>query len=300
MTTPADPTSHALSFAGVADAYERARPGYPEEAVAWLLAGDDGHDREPQRVVELGAGTGKLTAGLAAGDRSVVATDPLDQMLRYLVRNVPGAHVVQGTAEQIPVRRRWADVVVVGQAYHWFDRDRALPEIARVLRPGGRIALTWNFRDDRIPWVKRLGRIIGTQDQDTDPTLELLATGLFGFVEQAQFRFWQPLRKEQLRDLVASRSYVAVMDPLAQERLLRKVDELYDANRSGPDGVLLPYVTRCYRAVVRPRGLIEEPEHSADLTAAANAVREAKDAEARGEAASRPVEDPATTLIDFR
>ena len=132
----------------------------------------------------------------------------------------------------------------------------------------------------------------------------LVGSTLFGYVEEMRFRFWQPLRKADLRDLVASRSYVAVMDPMARERLLRKVDELYDANDTGPDGVLLPYVTRCYRAVVRPRGLIEEPEHSADLTAAANAVREAKAAEAAPPAGSArpasPEEDPATTLISFR
>ncbi len=267
MTTPPDPTSHALSFAGVADAYERARPGYPEEAVAWLLAGDDGHDREPQRVVELAAGTGKLTAGLVTKDCAVLATDPLDEMLRHLVRNVPGAHVARGTAEEIPVRRRWADVVVVGQAYHWFDRDRALPEIARVLRPGGRISLTWNFRDDRIPWVKRLGRIIGTQDQDTDPTLELLATGLFGFVEQAQFRFWQPLDRDRLHDLVTSRSNVATMNEAQRRQVLAEVDALYDGYGRGADGMLLPYVTHCFRAVVRAQAdpdAEDEPEGPID------------------------------------
>ena len=93
---------------------------------------------------------------------------------------------------------------------------------------------------------------------------------------RATFRHWQPLRKDDLRDLVLSRSNVAVMDPMAQDRVLRKVDELYDEYDRGPDGLLLPYITRCYRAVVRPRGLIEEPEHSADLTAAANAVRAAR------------------------
>jgi SAM-dependent methyltransferase len=278
MTTPPDPTSHALSFAGVADAYERSRPGYPEEAVAWLVGGDDGHDRKPQRVVELGAGTGKLTGSLVAKDRAVLATDPLDPMLTHLVRNVPDALVVRSTAEQIPVRRRWADVVVVAQAYHWFDRERALPEIARALRPGGRIALTWNFRDERIPWVKRLGRIIGTQDQDTDPTLELLATGLFGFVEQAQFRFWQPLDRDRLHDLVTSRSNVATLDEAERQRVLADVDALYDDYGRGADGMLLPYVTHCFRAVARaqadpddehddPEGPIDPPtdDDDADL-----------------------------------
>jgi SAM-dependent methyltransferase len=196
------------------------------------------------------------------------------------------------------------DTVVAAQAFHWFDTDRALREAARMLKPEGRIALVWNTRDERVPWVRKLGRIIGRQDQDVDPTDVLVASKHFGYVEDATFRFWQPLRRQELRDLVLSRSNVAVMDPMAQDRLLRKVDELFDEYDRGPDGLLLPYVTRCYRAVVRPRGLIEEPEHSADLTAAANAVREARRAGAADQAeepgSGAGAEDPATTLIDFR
>ena len=245
MTEPADPSTHALSFAGVADAYERARPSYPDEAATWL-AGTD-----PGRVVELGAGTGKLTAGLLAAGHRVVATDPLEPMLRHLSRAVPAAVPLRARAEQIPVRSRWADVVVSAQAYHWFDLDRALPEIARVLRPGGRIALVWNLRDERIPWVKRLGRLIGTQEQNTDPTQDLLSSHLFGFVESATFRFWQPLDRDRLRDLVLSRSNVAVMGQRDRDAVLAQVDELYDGFGRGADGMLLPYVTHCFKAVVR-------------------------------------------------
>jgi len=245
MTEPADPSTHALSFAGVADAYERARPSYPDEAATWL-AGTD-----PGRVVELGAGTGKLTAGLLSAGHRVVATDPLEPMLRHLSRTVPDAVPLRARAEQIPVRSRWADVVVSAQAYHWFDLDRALPEIARVLRPGGRIALVWNLRDERIPWVKRLGRLIGTQEQNADPTQDLLSSHLFGFVESATFRFWQPLDRDRLRDLVLSRSHVAVMEQRERDAVLAQVDELYDGFGRGADGMLLPYVTHCFKAVVR-------------------------------------------------
>lgn len=279
MTTPPRPTSHALSFAGVADAYERARPGYPDEAVAWLLAGDGVVG--PQRVVELGAGTGKLTAGLTAGGHRVLATDPLAPMLRHLARTAPDAIPVLGTAERIPVRRRWADVVVGAQAYHWFELDRALPEIARVLRPGGRIALVWNLRDERIPWVKRLGRLIGTQEQNTDPTLDLLATGLFGFVEKTTFRFWQPLDRDRLRDLVLSRSNVATMDDAGRAQVLADVDELYDGYGRGADGMLLPYVTHCFRAVARAQA---DPD----------------DGDPAGPVAPPTDDDSDNLLIDFR
>jgi SAM-dependent methyltransferase len=289
--TPTSQPDPARAFASVAATYDRVRPSYPREAVEWMTG------RLASTVVELGAGTGKLTDRLVELGHDVLATDPLEEMLAFLRERHPDVRVAQAPAEAVPVATRSVDTVVAAQSFHWFDTDAALREAARMLKPEGRIALVWNELDVRIPWVRRLKALIGTPDRDEDPTDVLVGSSLFGYVEETTFRFWQPLRKAELRDLVATRSYVAVMDPMAQERLLRKVDELYDANDTGPDGVLLPYVTRCYRAVVRPRGLIEEPEHSADLTAAANAVREAKAAEARGET---PAEGPATTLIDFR
>jgi ubiquinone/menaquinone biosynthesis C-methylase UbiE len=245
----ADRPRPALSFGAVADAYDRARPSYPREAAAWLAGST------PARVLELGAGTGKLTEALAGLGHRVVATDPSEQMLRRLAERVPAAATACGTAEQIPARSRSADVVVAGQAFHWFDVGRALPEIARVLRPGGEIALVWNLRDERIPWVKRLGALIGTPEQQHDPTHALLGSHLFGYVDSATFRFWQPLDRERLRDLVASRSNIATMSDLERDRVLRKVDELYDSYGRGADGMLLPYVTRCYKAVVRPLAL---------------------------------------------
>lgn len=278
----------ARSFASVADAYDRARPSYPREAVEWLTG------RVPATVVELGAGTGKLTDRLVELGHDVLATDPLDEMLAHLRARHPDLRVVNAPAEAIPAATRSVDTVVAAQAFHWFDAEAALREAARVLKPEGRIALAWNERDERIPWVRRLGRLIGSQEQEVDPTDVLVASKLFGYVEEETFRFWQPLRRAQLRDLALSRSNVAVMDPMAQDRLLRKVDELFDEYQTGPDGLLLPYRTLCFRAVVRPRGMIEEPEHSADLTAAAEAVRATQRA---AEAAREP--DPAT-LIDFR
>jgi SAM-dependent methyltransferase len=236
----------ALSFGGVADAYDRARPTYPTEAATWL-AGE-----RPTRVLELGAGTGKLTATLLAIGHDVVATDPSEQMLTRLARKVPGARVAQASAEQVPLADRTVDVVVSAQAFHWFDLSLALPEIARVLRPGGQLSLAWNVRDERIPWVKRLGALIGTPEQLSDPTDALVSSRLFGFVESATFRFWQPLNRDSLRDLVASRSNVAVMPEIERGRVLSKVDDLYTEYGRGVDGMLLPYVTRCFKTVVRP------------------------------------------------
>jgi SAM-dependent methyltransferase len=234
-----------LSFGAVADAYDRARPTYPREAAAWLAGLEHAH------VLELGAGTGKLTEQLSALGHRVLATDPLDAMLRHLVARVPGTPAVLATAEQIPMRARSVDAVIGAQAFHWFDLDRALPEIARVLRPGGHLSLAWNLRDERIPWVRRLGELLGTQEQQNDPTHALLASNLFGFVETATFRFWQPLDRGRLRDLALSRSNLAVMSEPERERVLRKIDEMYEGYGRGADGMLLPYVTHCYKAVVR-------------------------------------------------
>lgn len=243
----------ARSFDLVADAYDRARPSYPEEAVDWLLSGGTAPE-----VVELGAGSGKLTEQLLARRCTVTATDPSEAMLARLVARAPGARVLAGTAEQVPVRSRAADVVVAAQAFHWFDTAATLQEVARVLRPGGRLAVIWNSRDERIPWVKRLGRIIGTAPQDDDPTAAIDETGMFETVERATFRFWHPLHRESLRDLVISRSTVALMSELERERVLRQVDDLYDEYGRGADGMLLPYVTTACRTNVLPWALPPE------------------------------------------
>ena len=243
----------ALSFGAVADEYDRARPSYPAEAVKWLVGSDFAH------VLEVGAGTGKLTVPLQELGHRVIATDPLEPMLRRLVTRLPTVRAVIADAEHIPLRARSVDVVLGAQAFHWFDPERALPEIARVLRPGGHLGLAWNLRDERVPWVRRLGALIGTPEQQADPTHVLLASHLFGFVETATYRFWQHLDRPRLRDLVSSRSAVVSMSEPERDRLLRKVDDLYDEYGRGTDGMLMPYVTHCYRAVVRPPAL-DEPD----------------------------------------
>ncbi len=267
MKQPSSGPDLALSFASVADAYDRARPTYPRAAVEWLTG------RSPATVVELGAGTGKLTDRLVELSHDLLVTDPLDEMLEHVRTRHPDLRVVTASAEAVPVATRSVDVVVAGQAFHWFDHEAALREAARMLKPEGRIALAWNTRDERIPWVKRLGRIIGDSAPFTDPSETLVSSRHFGYVETETFKHWMPMKREVLLDLVRSRSNVAVMDPSARERVLRKVSELFAEYDRSSDGLMLPYVTQCFRAVVRPRGLIDEPEHSADLTAAAEAIR---------------------------
>lgn len=231
------------SFAEVADAYERGRPGYPEEAVRWLV-GD-----EPADVVDLGAGTGKLTRELVSLGHRVTAVEPLAEMRGELEKAVPDARTADGRAEAIPVADESADAVTSAQAFHWFDHTRALPEIARVLRPSGRVALVWNSRDDGDPWMSRLSAIIGNETiGDDDVVPPLVVSGLFGPVERERFSFEQVLDRNGLLDLVLSRSYCAKLPLPDREPILESVAQLFD--ETAADGVVrLAYVTDCFRAV---------------------------------------------------
>jgi len=230
----------ALSFGGVAGQYERARPGYPEDAVDWLVG-------DARRVVDLAAGTGKLTRQLVARGLDVTAVEPSREMLARLREVVPSATAVEGTAEQIPLPDAFADAIVVAQAFHWFDRPVALREISRVLRLGGTLGLIWNDRDDDVRWVARLSELIGArQDPESDPAAEIDPTGLFGPVEDERFRLKHRMNRETLLDLVSSRSWVAVQPPERRAEILATVSALYDEVADAA-GVVLPYVTYAYR-----------------------------------------------------
>ena len=237
----------ARSFGGVAEAYDRGRPVYPREAAVWLTS-----DR-PLSVLELGAGTGKLTQQLVALGHDVHATEPDEKMLAILARNLPDVRASQASAEEIPSGDSSYDVVVSAQAFHWFDYDKALPEIARVLRPRGRLSLVWNQRDERIPWVKRLGKIIGTQEHLSDPAEVLAKSRLFGEVEEEAFRFWQIVDQHSIRDLVRSRSNIALLSPPEQEAKMAEVLAFYEEYGRGRDGMQLPYTATCFRSQMLDR-----------------------------------------------
>ena len=233
----------ATSFAAVADEYERSRPGYPDDAVRWLVG------EEPRDVVDLGAGTGKLTRSLVALGHRVIAVEPLPEMIAHLRAAVPGVSVVEGGAEAIPLESGSADVVTAAQAFHWFDHGPALREIARVLRLGGSVALVWNTRDDREEWVAQLSdEALGRETVErSDVALPVEESGLFGEVERASFPHVQRLDRERLVDLVLSRSYCAVLSPEERAPVLARVERLFDEHAA--DGVIeLPYMTECFRA----------------------------------------------------
>jgi SAM-dependent methyltransferase len=206
---------------------------------------------EPVDVIDVGAGTGKLTRALVALGHRVVAVEPLDEMRAQLEAAVPEARAVAGKAESMPLSDSSADVITSAQAFHWFDHDDALPEIGRVLRPGGRLALVWNSRDDRDPWMARLSAIIGNESiQESDVVPILDDSGLFRWVETARFSFEQVLDRDGLLDLVLSRSYLAKLPSEDREPVLAAVGALFDETATD-GGVRLAYVTECFRATKR-------------------------------------------------
>lgn len=298
MSDQPSATPQARSFGRVADAYDRGRPGYPREAAAWLVGED------PVTVLELGAGTGKLTEVLVDLGHDVHATEPDERMLAVLRDRLPDVRTSQAPAEDIPAQDASYDVVVAAQALHWFDLDRALPEIARVLRPGGRLAVVWNQRDEKIPWARKLGRIIGSPGQVPDPAEALVQSARFGFVEDATFRFWQLVDRDSVRDLLLSRSHVAVLDEEDRAARLAEVLDFYDDYGRGMDGMQLPYWARCFRATVvdRPRAQDAPAESAPAGQAPAHGADDPDDAGSR-EAPGRAVTDGADAdilLIDFR
>jgi len=180
-------------------------------------------------VVDLAAGTGKLTRRLVPTGAGVVAVEPLAEMREQLAQVVPGAEALDGTAEALPLEQASADAVTVGQAFHWFDPAPAAAEIARVLRPEGALALVWNIRDLSDPLQKRINDLLQPVRRDTPSEHEqpwravLEASALFGPAEKRSFAWVQSHTTDELADRIASVSFFARLEPAAREELLAQV-----------------------------------------------------------------------------
>jgi ubiquinone/menaquinone biosynthesis C-methylase UbiE len=236
----------ARAFEQVADVYERARPGYPAEAVAWIARELD--LRDGRAVLDLAAGTGKLTRSLVETGARVIAVEPGDAMLAELRRVLPDVETLRGAAEAIPLPDDSVDAVTVGQGFHWFRHDEAVSELHRVLRPGGAVALIWNTRDQESPLQREVSELITAFIPRDRPPVghsaqALEASELFGPVEMRSFPFSQQLDADGLVGRIASVSFVAAASAERRAALERRLREMA-ATQGGR--VEFPYLTEVY------------------------------------------------------
>jgi SAM-dependent methyltransferase len=248
----------ALGFDGNAAAYERARPSYPAEAVAHVVG--HGAIGPGRRVVDLAAGTGKLTRLLVPTGADVVAVEPVAAMRAQLAAALPGIEVLDGTAEDLPLPDASADAVTVAQAFHWFDPPVALAEIGRALHPGGHLFLVWNTRDRGHDWVRAFGDLLvdgpdaerpydSYYDVDYAALVASAGAGRFTPLELWTHAWEQPCDPDLLVARAESVSVVGALDGAERARVL---DRVRDLARTHPDlagrrTFGFPYVTRVYR-----------------------------------------------------
>jgi SAM-dependent methyltransferase len=244
------------AFGAVAGEYDRLRSGPPPEALDWLL---------PPRAtdaLEVGAGTGILTRLLVERVGHVTAVEPDERMRAVLSASAPGADVRAGQAEELPAGNASCDVVIAASAWHWVDEARAVPEVARVLRPGGRLALVWSGPDRSVDWMRSLwagGIVFSPEERDAvdqrrrsrhvvDP--EAAGPSPFHEPETAVFRWTKPMTPDDLVALSTTYSVVITMDDAARERHLDAMRRFLQGQESlaGRDVIDVPMRAFCWRA----------------------------------------------------
>jgi len=230
-------SERSQSFGAVAELYDRLRPSYPPGALDACLP------RDARRVVDVGAGTGKLTAVLAGRGLAVVAVEPDQEMRAVLAVRLPDVDVRGGAAESMPLADGEVDAVLFGQAWHWADRERAALEAARVLAPDGTLAMLWNLSDDRVTWVAELERLTATGagiSQALDPP----ALAGFSPGRRADLAWAQAVRADELVELARTWSAVSTLPADARDRVLGAVRHLLATHPdlAGRSEVDLPYV----------------------------------------------------------
>jgi ubiquinone/menaquinone biosynthesis C-methylase UbiE len=241
----------ARSFGAVAAAYARHRPGYPTAAFDWALAPAPGGE-----VLDLGAGTGKVTEALLRqpGVR-VTAVDPDPAMLAQFRAGFPTVAAHEGTAERIPLPDAAVDAVVVGTAWHWFDRALAEPEIARVLRPGGVLVVLWNGDDDTVEWVRGYQRALHREPQAPIGTTIAAArprNPAFGASESRRFANPVPTTIDGFVETISTHSWALIADPRERAASLTRMrDYLAARPETSPGAFTLPMVTDVVRTLRR-------------------------------------------------
>jgi SAM-dependent methyltransferase len=239
-------------FGAAAEAYERSRPDYPSEAIDRLI--QELELTRSCRALDLGAGTGKLTRLLQPTGATLVAVEPVEAMRGAFASVLPQVRLVGGVAEALPFADETFDAVVCAQAFHWFDGDRAIPAIYRVLKRWGRLGLVWNVRDESVPWVHDLTEIIGPYERTAprERTHEwrraFSASDLFGRLNQLRFPHAQRLDVDGLVERFASVSFIASLPPKDREVVLGRIRAVAETHPdlAGQAKFDLPYVTELY------------------------------------------------------
>jgi SAM-dependent methyltransferase len=244
------------AFGAVAGEYDRLRSGPPAEALDWMLP------RDATDALEIGAGTGILTRLLIERVAHVTAVEPDERMRAVLGATTAGADVRAGVAEELPAESSSCDVVIAASAWHWVDEARAVPEVARVLRPGGRLALVWSGPDRSVDWMRSLwagGIMFNPEQSDTVDQnrrrrhivdLEAGGPSPFHDAETSLFRWTKPMTREDLVALCGTYSVVITMEDAARERHLGAMRRYLDEQEflAGRDVIDVPMRAYCWRA----------------------------------------------------
>jgi len=253
-------TERGRSFGVVAADYAAWRPGYPSELVAFLAGGEDGHS-QPRRILDLGAGTGQLSESLLAAGHDVVAADTSADMLAQLTARLPGVPKLVARAEDLPLPDDDVDVVVAGQAAHWFDPVTAAREFRRVLRPGGAVGFVWHMREDSAPWSAALNQLLAAEARDqqgdrpegNQAVVGAFAVQLGAVVATRTTRWVHRVPPEAVVGRVASSSRIALLDEPGRDAYLGQVRELLATHPDtrGRDELDVSYLTSAYRLIPR-------------------------------------------------
>jgi SAM-dependent methyltransferase len=239
-------------FTAGAEKYARGRPEYPQEIDEWLRS--ELQLGKGRTALDLGAGTGKFSTHLLKTQADVVAVEPVEAMREQLLQRHPGIAARAGSAEQIPMEAASVDAVVCAQAFHWFATSAALTEILRVLKPGGRLGLVWNARDESVPWVAAITRIIEPFEADTPRFQSQQWRSIFPFpgfgqLRERRFRNRHCGPPEQVViDRILSISFISALPPDVQKRVENDLRALIAGTPelAGKEMVSFPYETVAY------------------------------------------------------
>jgi SAM-dependent methyltransferase len=261
-----DRESRRLSFGSVAADYDRYRPAPPPQALDWLIPPD------ATAVLDLAAGTGAVTRLLIGRAARVVAVEPDERMRAVLAARCPEAEVLEGRGEDIPLPDASVDAVVIASAWHWLDPERAVPEIVRVLRPGGSLGVIWVGRDSRVDWVAEFNGLMreareadrapdgtATDGQGADgPRRERRRRREVTFppgsplspVEEYRVEYSLPMTKDDLFGLLGTYSGVITLDPAKRADFSERARDFLD--RQPWEHTDLPMICRCLRTTRLP------------------------------------------------